>query len=236
MSKSTTETYNLLAKTYEKDIDMDSPFNADYERPAMMKQIPERLSGVRVLDAGCSAGWYSEALADRGANVTGIDISKEMINTAKRRLKGKAAVLCHDLEKALPFPDHEFDIIVSSLTLHYLKDWENTFTEFQRVLKPNGMFLFSTHHPFMDFTRFNCDNYFQKNLLIDKWNKPGITIDVQFYRRALQDIISVTSHFFSIEKLIEPQPEEAFKEKNPDSYHYLMTNPHFLIIQARVRN
>lgn len=234
MNKATKDTYNDLAKTYEESVDHASPYNTDYERPAMMNQIPNQLEGLKVLDAGCAAGWYSEALAERDATVTGIDLSSEMVEAANRRLKDKATVICHDLQVRLPFPDDEFDMIVSSLTLHYIKDWEFTFKEFSRVLKPEGTLLFSTHHPFMDFARFDeAEDYFEKRLLTDTWYKPNITIDVSFYRRSMQEIVATTTKFFTIDSLIEPQPLEIMKEREPDSYQYLMQNPHFLIIKAK---
>ncbi|MFD1849922.1 class I SAM-dependent methyltransferase [Oceanobacillus bengalensis] len=227
------ETYNQLAKSYEQDVDHDSPYNTDYERPAMIHQLPDDLSGKTVLDAGCAAGWYSEYLTNQGADVTGIDISEEMISAAERRVGDRAEFLCHNLEENLPFKESQFDIIISSLTLHYLKDWEYTFSEFHRVLKQDGMLLFSVHHPFMDFNNFKRENYFQKERLTDRWKKQDIVIDVQFYRRAMQDIVNTTTQFFTLEKLVEPKPQESFKEKNLNSYHYLMTNPHFLIVEAK---
>lgn len=235
MKKSIKETYNELSKTYEENVDKESPFNTEYERPAMMKEIPDRLNGLNVLDAGCAAGWYSEALVRRGATVTGIDVSPEMVKAAKRRLKDKATFFCHDLEEKLPFQDEAFDIIVSSLTLHYIKDWEPVFQEFSRVLKSGGVLLFSVHHPFMDFTRFKVEDYFQKQLLTDTWEKQDITIDVSFFRRSLQEIITVTSKHLSVEGLTEPQPEKAMRDKHPESYTYLMKNPHFLIVKAAKR-
>ncbi|WP_404450692.1 class I SAM-dependent methyltransferase [Virgibacillus necropolis] len=235
MKKSTKDTYNDLAKAYEENVDHSSPYNTDYERPAMMNQVPEQLHGLNVLDAGCSAGWYSEALVERGATVTGIDLSTEMIAAAKRRLKDRATIVCHDLQDNLPFKANQFDFILSSLTLHYIKDWEFTFSELNRVLKPNGTLLFSVHHPFMDFTKFDIEDYFQKTLLTDTWEKPNITIDVSFYRRSLQETVTDTTKFFSVEGLIEPQPQETMKNKSPSSYKYLMENPHFLIIKAKSR-
>jgi SAM-dependent methyltransferase len=41
-----------------------------------------------------------------------------------------------------------FDIILSSLTLHYIKNWDDVFKEFNRILKVNEVFVFSVHHPF----------------------------------------------------------------------------------------
>ncbi|GAK04569.1 probable methyltransferase [Geomicrobium sp. JCM 19037] len=224
--------FDRLATTYQSDIDQTSPYNALYERPAMMAALPNCLKGKRVLDAGCSAGWYASQLTDLGAVVTGIDVSPEMVSAAEERVGG-VTFLCHDLKEELPFLDHTFDIIISSLTLHYVEEWTPTFSEFQRILKPSGTLIFSVHHPFMDFTKFESMNYFDTTLLTDTWEKPSITVDVSFYRRPMQQIIHHTTQFFRLESLIEPQPLEEMKETHERAYQYLNTHPHFLIVKAR---
>ncbi|MED1116383.1 class I SAM-dependent methyltransferase [Bacillus paramycoides] len=233
MIDSTKDTYNKLASTYKENLDTVNPYNSYYERPAMMEIIPKQMQGMKVLDAGCAAGWYSSQFVNRGAEVTAIDVSPEMVKTARECVGENPTFLCHDLEETLPFEDDTFDIIVSSLTLHYLQNWSDVFQEFHRVLKPGGLFVYSVHHPFMDFTKFPCEDYFKTQLLVDTWRKPNITIEVSFFRRSLQNIINETTNNFVLEEVVEPKPIGKMKEVDKKSYHYLNTNPHFLIIKAK---
>lgn len=235
MTHSPKDAFDKLAGIYERQVDQDSPYNTDYERPAMLSMIPEQLEGLAILDAGCSAGWYTKTFLEKGADVTAIDISPEMAKAARRRTGGAARIICHDLNQPLPFENHSFDMIFSSLTLHYCKDWFPIFKEFSRVLKPKGRLVFSTHHPFMDFKLFNCENYFEEVLLHDTWEKAGSTFEVSFYRKPMEKIVTETSRFFVIDELFEPRGTESFKKNHPANYEYVMTNPHFLIIKATSR-
>ncbi|MED1607582.1 class I SAM-dependent methyltransferase [Cytobacillus kochii] len=92
------------------------------------------MAAIKVLDAGCAAGWYTEQLLMRRAEVTAIDLSEEMVEASKRRVGDRANVRQVDLTKKLPFQEEAFGYIVSSLVLHYIEDWQVTFAEFSRVL------------------------------------------------------------------------------------------------------
>ena len=232
MKDSIKDTYDKLASTYKENLDFANPYNSYYERPAMMELIPKELEGKKILDAGCAAGWYTSQFIKRGANVTAIDVSPEMVKAAKENIGEEATFLCHDLQETLPFKDNTYDVIVSSLTLHYIENWNQVFQEFRRVLKPGGELIYSIHHPFMDFTKFPCENNIKKQLLIDTWVKPNITIEVKFFRRSLQDILNETTNYFVLEEIVEPKAIEKMKEVDEKSYYYLNTNPHFLIIKA----
>ncbi|SDC26787.1 Methyltransferase domain-containing protein [Paenibacillus sp. UNCCL117] len=239
MKEKIIEAYGRLAKDYEKHVDTQSGHNAYYERPAMMELLPTDMNQLSVLDAGCAAGWYTEQCIKKGAVVTAIDISPEMVEACKRRVGDRATVLACDLTDHLPFKDKEFDLIVSSLTLHYLDDWVPTFREFHRVLRPGGSLIFSVHHPFMDFIHFDRPDYFAHELLMEIWNKKESgPVEVTFYRRPLQEILNVTSAQFIINQIIEPKPSLDFKDIPEASDWYtkwfdrLATNPHFLIVKA----
>lgn len=240
MKEKVLEAYEKLAKDYEIHVDIESGHNAYYERPAMMKLMPSDMRDLAVLDAGCAAGWYTEQFIKRGSQVTAVDLSPAMVEACKRRVGDETAVFSCDLAETLPFHNETFNLIVSSLTLHYIDDWAPTFREFHRILKPGGCLIYSVHHPFMDFKHFERPDYFAHELLKETWNKKESgPVEVTFYRRPLQEILNVTSAQFVIDRIVEPQPDIKFKDK-PESMDWykrwfdrLSTNPHFLIVKAR---
>ncbi len=232
MKKQVVEVFNELASIYREMDDTKNLYNTQYERPAMMQQVPLDLSGVQLLDAGCSTGWYSEQLDNRGADVTSVDISPEMVKYTQNLLSDDAKVLNLDLEQALPFNDNSFDWIISSLTLHYLEDWRLVFEEFHRVLKPGGHFLMSIHHPLTDLKLLDDIDYFSTELIVDSWHKEGKVYSVPFFRRSLSEVFDKLLPYFSIERVIEPKPTERFNSLEPEKYNKLMQSPNFLILEV----
>ena len=224
------ESYQKMAEYYYKKVD-EKPFNAYYERPGLIELIPD-VEGKSVLDAGCAAGWFTQWLIEHGADVTAVDFSPNMIEMTRKRVDDKANIIQADLNEPLDFlEDASLDIIISSLTLHYLKDWDRVMKEFNRILVDEGKLVFSVHHPFMDYSYFDVDDYFKIKLLKDRWGEPEI--EVEFYRRPLSEIIRpVTKNGFVIEKITEPMPTEMFKKEFPEAYERLTKNPQFLFVRA----
>ena len=225
--------YQKFAELYVKHTESSS-HNAYYERPAMFS-ILENLKFNRVLDAGCAGGIYGEWFINRGADLVAIDISHQMVEFTKQRINNRGKVYQADLNQPLDFLENNyFDLVISSLTLHYLSDWTKVFQEFNRILSPGGLFLFSTHHPFMDYLLFEQPNYFTQELIEDEWHSFGDQpIKVHFYRRPLNSMInSLTSAGFAIENIIEPRPTKECQRLYPQDYEKLSTKPWFLIILA----
>ncbi|MNC02448.1 Malonyl-[acyl-carrier protein] O-methyltransferase [compost metagenome] len=227
------DSYEEMAEYYFRDID-NKPYNAHYERPATLSLLPG-VEGKSVVDAGCAAGWYTEQLLRMGAKVTAVDFSSRMIEMTHRRVGGKARLVQADLNEPLAFlADASQDVVLSSLALHYLKDWTSVLSEFYRALKPEGVLVFSVHHPFMDFTHFQKENYFLTELLDDEWNTPDGKVKIQFYRRPLYQIIAAIHRAgFVLEELLEPMPADAFRQQAPLAYDKLTRTPQFLFIRAR---
>jgi SAM-dependent methyltransferase len=226
--------YDTIAAEYAANVD-NAPYNALYERPAMLGVLPD-VKGKRILDAGCGSGWYAEQLVKRGAIVSAIDASAAMVDHARVRLSqidaepGRFDLKVADLADKLPFDDASFDGIVSPLVLHYLRDWRPTLREMRRVLKAHGWLLFSTHHPAADAALFQTKNYFATEHVVDHWEWVG---RVEFFRRSLTEVISsVIESGFVIDKVVEPVPTAEFKASKPDHWERLMNQPAFLIVNA----
>jgi SAM-dependent methyltransferase len=101
-----------------------------------------------VLDAGCGSGAQAEWLLDQGADVIGIDLSPRMIEEARRRCRGRGNFMVADLAEPLPVEPRSLDGIISSLTLHYVRDWSVPLRSFASALRPGGWAVISLDHPF----------------------------------------------------------------------------------------
>lgn len=180
-----------------------STWNASYERPAMQRIIGT-VNGRSVLDAGCASGELSAWLLSEGADVTALDNSTAFITMIQERFGQRLRACRADLAQGLPFADCAFDVVASSLTLHYIADWEALMRELFRITKPGGRLVFSTHHPSM--TASLVTKYFKTALVRDVFTIDGKAYPVQFYHRSLEGIIApVLAAGFAIRAICEPE-------------------------------
>lgn len=98
--------------------------------------------GGRLLDACCGPGYGAGTAAARGVKAVGIDIAPAMIDEARRRFPD-AEFRVGDAE-ALDFPDACFDAAICAFGLLHLPDSESAIAEAFRVLKPGGLYSFTT--------------------------------------------------------------------------------------------
>ncbi|MDN4525993.1 class I SAM-dependent methyltransferase [Fictibacillus sp. NE201] len=109
----------------------------------------EQTDGMKMLDAGCGAGYLSRFLARRGASVTSIDYSKKMLEIAKGKTPKELDIIFHhgNCERLNFLDDCAFDIIVSNMVIQDLADYEAALSEMLLLLKNGGYFVFSILHP-----------------------------------------------------------------------------------------
>jgi SAM-dependent methyltransferase len=222
-------TYDAMAEDYNAAVaDGDRPYNSLYERPAIISMLPD-VAGMRVLDVGCGSGPLSSWLTSHGAEVVGFDASMNMVRLAAERGIERASFRVADLSQPLDFLDDEsFDLAVASLVMHYLRDWIEPLRELRRVLRPGGELVISTHHPASDLKLSASGNYFETELLTERWNLGGKMVDVRFWRRPLTDMFgSFERAGLRVLEFKEPQPLPECRERYPEAWQALTTKPGF---------
>jgi len=139
-ARSSCEFSGPMARLY--DLFFSTALDGFYQRIA--RRVTETMTNGKALDVGCGPGRLSLHLARTtpGLAVTGIDISPDMIALARRRaaavnLKDRLDFQVADVG-SLPFPENEFDLVVSTLSMHHWPDPVRGLAEIRRVLKPTG--------------------------------------------------------------------------------------------------
>lgn len=176
-----------------------------------------------VLDAGCGTGNFSIKLARMGSNVTGIDISEDMLSLAKN----KAAHLHLDINffrmdlHSLNFADHFYAGVFSMAAWEFVIDPERAFAELWRVLRPGGKLLIGT---------INRESPWGQQYM-EQAKQPGSVFGSACFK-SLQDLKNLASQHISgwSECLFVPPEAEdhLFTREMEESLRY--TNPPGFIV------
>lgn len=110
-------------------------------RQVLAEKLPE--GKLQVLDVGTGAGFLAILLAQLGHEVTGVDMSGEMLHQAKQNAlaAGCRVYFCKGNAQVLDFADNSFDVLVTRNLTWTLPDVMEAYREWQRVLKPGGLLL-----------------------------------------------------------------------------------------------
>jgi len=136
-SKITIESYNKTAEKYYKTVT-----NFD-----MLPELNEFLELIhpdsKILDLGCGPGHHSKFFRERGFDVTGIDLSTEMIKIAKREVKGVDFKVMDILN--MTFNNETFDAVWASASLLHIakQNIQSTLLSIRQILKKGGHFYLS---------------------------------------------------------------------------------------------
>jgi len=100
-------------------------------------------SGDRLLDIGIGTGLCSSLFFKLGLEIFGIDNSEEMLAVCDEKNITTELKKWNVLDTPLPYPDAQFDIIISGGVFHFFEDLLPIFKEIARLIKPSGIFAFS---------------------------------------------------------------------------------------------
>jgi ubiquinone/menaquinone biosynthesis C-methylase UbiE len=194
-------------------------FNSD----PILWQLLGDVSGKSVLDAGCGTGYLSALIAQKSAQVTGVDISPKMIQEAQsfaletgRQIDFRVDS-CSELSS---ISDSSMDAIVSNYVMMDLPDLPQAMANFHRVLKPGGKCVLVFSHPCFDELTEN-EMYFDEIKKIDRWGL--FDSDFLYFHRPLSEYWKAFKKAgFTVEEFDEPVAQdptvEGFKEEWKKNY------------------
>jgi ubiquinone/menaquinone biosynthesis C-methylase UbiE len=129
------------------------------EWPALRALLPD-LRGRNVLDLGCGFGWFCRWAHQQGAaQVLGIDVSERMLARAKETTDDPSITYIKADIGHLELQPKSFDVVYSSLALHYVENLSRLLSQAYRSLVPGGALVFSVEHPI--FTAPSWPNWSQ---------------------------------------------------------------------------
>jgi malonyl-CoA O-methyltransferase len=137
------DSFDLIAARYDHHAALEQEVgNRLLDRVEFRRREPER-----ILDLGCGTGASSALLKQkfRRARVLGLDASAAMLALFRRRSSRLKPLLpmCADLAR-LPLAAQSIDLVSANMAVHWCADPPGLFSEVRRILRPGGMFLFST--------------------------------------------------------------------------------------------
>ncbi len=117
------------------------------EWPALRVLLPD-LRGRAVLDLGCGFGWFCRWARGQGASrILGIDVSEKMLARARDTTEDTAITYARADMENLVLPPESFDLVYSSLALHYVAELDALMAKVRAALLPGGSLVFSVEHP-----------------------------------------------------------------------------------------
>lgn len=212
------------------------------EWQTLQKMLPI-FENKKVLDLGCGFGWHCQYAIEHSAkSVVGVDISKKMLDRAKEMTSTEIKYIHSPIEE-ISFEPKSFDVVISSLTFHYLKSFSEIAKKVSTWLTDDGEFTFSVEHPI--FTSYGSQDWYYDNdgtilhFPIDNYFVEGkrqanfLGEDVIKYHRTITTYFrDLTKNGFQLYNLVEPQPPKKMLEKNENMKNELR-RPMMLIISAR---
>ncbi|MBW4081882.1 methyltransferase domain-containing protein [Paenibacillus sp. S150] len=203
------------------------------------------LRGKRVLDLGCGCGWHCRYAREQQAeSVVGIDLSGNMLERA-RSMTDPGIEYRRGAIEDIHFSAGEFDVVISSLAIHYVERFDLLCREVQHCLRPGGAFVLSVEHPI--YTALAAQDWHygpdgaKLHWPLDHYHDEGprearfLEDDViKYHRNVASYLNTLIDSGFTVTKLSELQPTPGMLKSNA-AWQEELRRPMFLLLSA-IRN
>lgn len=203
--------------------------------------FPE-LIGKKVLDLGCGFGWHCRyAREQKASSVVGVDLSANMLERAGQMTDDSQIQYLQAAIEDIEFAENEFDLVISSLALHYVENFEEICGKVYRYLADGGSFVLSVEHPV--FTSLAAQDWHYSpegeklHWPVDHYHEEGPRVarfldhDVVKYHRNMATLVNALIQTgFRIRELSELKPPPE-KRSDPE-WEDANRRPIFLLIAA----
>ncbi|MFR1518509.1 MAG: class I SAM-dependent methyltransferase [Clostridia bacterium] len=229
---------------YRKLRNNPSAANDIVEKPALFSLCPDFFNKA-VLDLGCGYGENCRDFSKMGAErVLGVDISEKMLDIAKKENQSEIVSFMRMSMSDISFLNMKFDVILSSLAVHYIENFDKLVADIYTLLNEDGIFIFSQEHPLTtaltkeprwsrdsngNILHYNLTDYSIPGERITTWIIDGV---IKYHRSFSSILNSLSTVGFIIERVLEPLPDNDIIQKYP-SYKKYYHKPDFLLIRAR---
>lgn len=224
--------------TYRKSRQRPDNPNDTLEQP-VMRELAGALAGRRILDLGCGdASFGRYALAQGCAAYVGIEGSSNMATVARETLAGTLGQVIHAAIETWTYPVAAFDLVVSSLALHYIGELKAVFANVFGALAPGGRFVFSVEHPVITSRDRGWQSDQRQAWLVDDYFTIGTRETTWLGGRVVKQHRTVEAYFaamqeagFVIDSLRESHPRrELFADEA--EFQRRMRIPLFLFLMG----
>lgn len=211
MSHISKDLYDKIGKKYSDN--RKKATNDVTELPTVLELLGD-IKGKKLLDIGCGLGIHAQAFIDRGALITGFDVSEEMINKCKERCGEKGNFFVADYENTELEADF-YDVVNASVSLNYTASLDEVLKRIYVWLREDGVFTFSVPHPVWLLKRVNGMDYSYAHEI--KIFMKSYDVEITNYYRPLGEYLDLLDkNKFKLLKLVEttiPKDLEGYPEE-----------------------
>ncbi len=135
-----------VAEWYDKLLEQKGTFQKEVILPNLLRMMQIK-RGMKIIDIACGTGFFSRTFFQQGAEVVGVDISKELVDIARHDSPPGIDYKVTPAEKLGIFADASFDAAVIILAIQNIQRYQKALAEAGRVLKPGGKLFIVMNHP-----------------------------------------------------------------------------------------